>query len=328
MFDEDDPARGVTLSAADVARIGEDGDPTTDANSTVVIQAIGYALDSTRVTFETIIGNSAANMPALVLGGSLNISGSPTFAGVLGGVHANGDLDISGNPDIAQDATAAGTYSVSGSPTIGGMSGGGQGSVPIPPVAAIDYRPQADFILNSTGQMTNQVGTVICDASASNDACAVMGYGWEYNPPGWVFSGNSGTDGTYYVEGTATISGNPGTAETPLALTIIAEGSIEFSGNPILTPDTPDLFLVTDGDLKMSGQNQTTLFEGAILVHEQLQISGQAILAGQIVVEDAANNSILVDTNAISGSATFTFSGAAGAVGFIVLDMRAWREVR
>ena len=176
--------------------------------------------------------------------------------------------------------------------------------------------------------MTNQAGGVICDASASNDACEVMGYGWVYNPPGWVFGGSTGTDGTFYVEGPATFSGNPGTVATPLAMTIIAEGSIEFSGNPILTPDTPDLFLVTDGDLKMSGQNVTTLFEGAILVHEQIQISGNATLAGQMLVEDAATNSTLVVTNQISGQASFTYNGTGGAAGIIALGMSAWREVR
>ena len=85
VFDEDDPARGVTLTAADVARIGEDGDPTTDANSTMVIQATGYAPDNTRVTLEITIADNAAVMPALVLGGSLDISAKATFTGSQGG---------------------------------------------------------------------------------------------------------------------------------------------------------------------------------------------------------------------------------------------------
>ena len=102
VFDEDDPARGVTLTAADVARIGEDGDPTTDANSTMVIQAIGYALDSTMVTYETTIANNTVDMPAIVTGGDLTISGNATFIGTNGGVHANGDLDISGRARISR----------------------------------------------------------------------------------------------------------------------------------------------------------------------------------------------------------------------------------
>ena len=330
VFDEDDPARGVTLTAADVARIGEDGDPTTDANSTMVIQATGYAPDNTRVTLEITIADNAAVMPALVLGGSLDISAKATFTGSQGGVHANGDLDISGNPTIAENATAGGTYTESGNPTIGGISGGGQGNMPIPPVAAIDYKPNADFILNSTGQMTDPAGAVICDASVSNDACEVLGYGWVYDPPGWKFDGNSGTDGTYYVEGPATISGNPGNPATPIALTIIAEDSIEISGRPDLIPDTPELMFVTDGDLKISNRPKMPLtVEGAILVHEQLDISSRPTLSGQIMVEDAANNSSLVTQNKISDRMKLSFNGTlAGAGGALLLTRSAWREVR
>ena len=326
VFDEDDPARGVTLTAADVARIGEDGDPTTDANATMVIQATGYALDNTRVTLEITIADNAAVMPALVVGGSLDISANATFTGSQGGVHANGDLDISGDPNIAGNATAGGAYTESGSPTIGGTSGGGQGSMPIPPVAAIDYRPNADFILNSAGQMTDQAGTVICDASVSNDACEVMGYGWVYDPPGWKIN-DTGTAGTYYVEGPATISGSPG---SPIALTIIAEGSIEISGNPDLTPDTLELMFVTDGDLKITGSVAMPLtVEGAILVHEQLDISGDSTLSGQITVEDAASNSSLVTESKMSGNTTFSSNGTlGGAGGALLLTPNGWREVR
>ena len=85
VLDEDDPARGITLTAADLARIEAAGDPTTDANSTVVVQAIGYATDNTRVTYETTIASSAASLPALAVGGDLEISGNPTIIGGLGG---------------------------------------------------------------------------------------------------------------------------------------------------------------------------------------------------------------------------------------------------
>ena len=337
VFDEDDPARGVTLTAADLARIGEDGDPTTDANSTLVVQAIGYALDGTRAILESDLTGTdaaAANLNlAVVTGGGLKINGNPTIIGSQGGVHANADLDISGNPSIATTATASDSYSVSGNPDIGGFSGGGYPQQSIPPVAAIDYKAVADYILTSSGVVTTQAGTPTCDASGDNDACKDL-YGWTFDDPGWKLGANNGADGTFYIEGPATISGNPGSPADPLALTIIAEGSIEISGNPHLTPETPALMFVTDGDLKINGFLRMPLAnEGLMLVHEQLSISGNATLSGQIIVEDAEDNSGLVDENSISGNPTISYNGTiegggGGGGGVAVVTLSAWREVR
>ncbi len=87
---------------------------------------------------------------------------------------------------------------------------------------------------------------------------------------------------------------------------------------------------VTDGDLKSSSSMVMPLtVEGAILVHEQLDVGGGTILSGQIIVEDAANNSSLVTENKISGNATFSSNGTlGGAGGVLLLTPTAWREVR
>ena len=331
VFDDDDPARGTTLTAADIARIGEDGNPLTDTNSTLAVQVIGHASNNTRVVLEASIANSAAVLPAVVVGGTLDISGNPTITGTRGGVHANDDLDITGSPDIAQDATAGGAYTESGNPTIGGITGGAQGTLPIPPISAIDYVGHADFILTSGGQMTDQPGAVICDASADNQACASAGYGWVFGGgSGWSIPGNGHTDGTYYVQGDATVSGNHGNAANPFGLTLIAEGSIQISGNSDITPDTPELLFVTDGDLKITGTLETDLqVEGAILVHEQLELAGNATLSGQIIVEDAADNHSLVSVNRISGNATISYNGTlGGGAGVGLFTLNGWREVR
>ena len=58
---------------------------------------------------------------------------------------------MSGNPIISQNATASVTYINSGTPTIGGESGDGFPTVPVPAIRAIDYKPQADYILTSAG---------------------------------------------------------------------------------------------------------------------------------------------------------------------------------
>ena len=56
LFDEDDDNRGVRLSADDIGRIGEDGDPVTDANARLVIRAIGFARGDAVATVEVTVG--------------------------------------------------------------------------------------------------------------------------------------------------------------------------------------------------------------------------------------------------------------------------------
>ncbi len=319
----------IVRLADDEGGIGENGQLLVDVNDKVVIRSTGYGQGNTEVSLEVILGLVA--MPAVVTNGNLTISGNPDIVGSAGGVHSNGDLSISGNPDIAQDATGSGTYSASGSPDVGGVAGGGAPFITVPPVRAIDHFAQADFVLTSTGQVLNRAtSAVLCDASADNNACNAA-YAWVYNgnpaSPEWRISGNTAINGTFYVQGKATIAGNPGNggAADP-AITVIAEGDIEVSGNPEFTPDTPELLFVTDGDLKISGNTETSLaFEGQMLVHEQVMISGNPTLSGQILVEDAVNLSHLVDTNTISGDATISYNGTIGGSAF---NVAAWREVR
>ena len=58
VFDEDDPARGLTLSVDDAARIGEDGVATSDTNAAVVLRAIGRGSAGASVTLEATLGGS------------------------------------------------------------------------------------------------------------------------------------------------------------------------------------------------------------------------------------------------------------------------------
>lgn len=321
VMDEDDPARGLTLTAADVARIGENNNAFSDNNRRIVVRAIGYAGGGTTVTLEAIIGPII--LPAIVSNGNLTISGNPTINGSNGSVHANANLTISGNPTISQNATASGTYSVSGSPNIGGTSGGSRPILTIPPVRAIDHRPVADWVLTSTGRMTTLAGTVVCDASSNNNACRAA-YGWRYLGNGnWAIDGQNAANGVFYVEGDASISGNPGSPGNPLQITIIATGNIEVSGNPDLRPRHPELMFVTDRDLKITGSlDQPLTFEGQMLVREQLHLSGNPTLAGQILIENAPSVSNLVTDNTISGNASVTYNGMAGSNTFAVTGWR------
>ena len=103
----------------------------------VLLTATGTGPKSATESISTLATLDNGNMlgKAFVTGQSLLISGSPTFTGTSGGIHANGNLTISGNPVISSgnaarpiDAEATGTYTVTGSPTIGigGYAGGNQ----------------------------------------------------------------------------------------------------------------------------------------------------------------------------------------------------------
>ena len=324
VFDEDDPARGVTLSAADQVRIGENTNVVNDGNTRIVVRAIGYASNGAVGTVEVTI--APLSLPALITNGDLTIFGNAEISGV----HSNADLTLSGNAEITEDATASGSYSASGSVSVGGISGGSHSIMTVPSVQAIDHRPKADFILTVGGTLTTPAGVVICDASGDNDACEGIGYGWEYEGAnGWKLDGNhaSITAGTYYVEGDVDIVGNQGSTLDPLDVTVIAEGSIDVSGNTHLAPHYPGLLFVTDGDLAATGNFYADTVEGQMLVHEQVDLTGNVTLAGQVLVEDAANASSLVTADSITGNTSLDYTGA-GAGGSLTFGVTAWRRAR
>lgn len=244
-------------------------------------------------------------------------------------MHANGDLSISGNPIVTGiplangTATASGEYSTSGNPVVTGESGGGFARKSIPAVRASFYQSWANFILEDSSIMTDADGNVLCDASANQNACRVA-YGWRFSSGTWELD-NDAANGTVYVETGVSINGSPGSVADPVDVTILAEGSIEISGNPHLTPANSEILFVTDGDLKINGNLEIHLAEGQILVHEQLQISGNPVLLGQIVVEDAASDDSLVTESRISGNPSIIYNGDVGTTLFAV---RGWREVR
>jgi len=319
LFDEDDPARGVTLSAADRTRISEDNQTSSDANGRIVLVATGYASGNTVARLEGTI--SRVSLPAIVTNGSLLISGNPTVAGAAGGVHANVDLSISGNPSIAQDATASATFTPTGSPTVGGVSGGGYPNQTVPDINAADYFSLADFVLTSAGTLTNPVGTILCDASSNQNACKAS-YGWVFFGGAWTLNSTTWAAGTYYVQTAAEVSGSPGTPADPAQVSIIAEGSIKISGSPDMRPDAPELTFVTNGDLSISGSLSAETIEGQILVREQLHLAGNPTISGQILVQDVPSVDPMVTANAIVGNPTITYNGLVGASGFVLTGWR------
>jgi hypothetical protein len=281
-----------------------------DNNKVLIVRATGFGPDNTTVTLEAMI--SAYPFPAVATNSDLDLYGSYKVLGSSGGVHTNEDLTGSGNSGtIAQQATAVGTYTY---PDPGITGYGGAANVPIPPVNASDYLPQADFILRSNGTMLN-VATGITTASPANF--------WVFDPVliKWTLGGNTQVPGTYYAQTDIAVSGNHG----PVAMTLLAEGSIEMYGTSQLVPDTPGVLFVTNEDLLVQGNPGSTFSAGMMLAREQIDIGGNAAINAVIQAEDAANISTLVTGNSVHGSVVITYNGDLNGQYFTV---SGWRDVR
>ncbi len=274
---------------------------------------------------------------AFVSGGSFSISGNPSITGQCGSVYATEDLSISGNPTIAEDATASGNYDSSGNPIIGGESGGGAPLQRLLIIDPVDFLDAAKLSLPA-----NEVFQMMSDGRVLNgnnvEIAVLVGgevfSGWEYKPgsdPQWVHGNDTGFDGTYYLEGGITVSGSPGTPATPWMVTIIATGNIEISGNPNLANHLVDTLLVAGLDIKINGTPQQS-FVGIIAAHEQIDMSGNPVISGFIYGENASSISGMATQNILSGNPDITYDCGleigqiAGASCWPQAVCRKWEE--
>ncbi|MDH4064427.1 MAG: hypothetical protein OEW19_08500, partial [Acidobacteriota bacterium] len=341
LFDDDDPAmKGSAFTPVELAAMGpppdppEDGNRFNDVNKRLVIRATGFGPRGTQATFEQMLIPMV--MPALLVGGDVAIANVVQVTGPRGSVHANGDLTISGTSvTIAQSATATGTISADTAWHPGGLESGDMPRIPVPDIHAADYFADADYVLQADGRITNPpVTTVYCDASATADACrditppgGTAPFGWVFDAAsGWNLSQDSANSATYYARTNVRITASPGTPVSPVLLTIIAEGDIEITGNPNLRPEpASELQFVTDRDLRISGSPGVPLtLEGRFLVREQIDLSGEATLVGQVIVQDVASLGPLVVSNTITGGVTLSYNGSVETVTYTV---SGWREV-
>lgn len=273
------------------------------------ISAIGGSQKIRRATMST----SFSSNDAIRTGGPLSISGNPTGNGQCGNVHTNNNLTMSGNPTFSGDATASGTYTVSGNPNVGPGSGGGQPEKTIPVVNPTDFlnAAKASLLANQIFQMKSN-GQVL---DGNNNLITTLVSGGDYNewryiagsPALWNLSGNTGINGTYYLEGNVTVSGNPGSVSTPWVTTLIATGDLVVSGNPEIQTHLIDTLFIAGLDIKISG-NPNNGFNGLIAAHEQFMLSGNPTINGFLIAEDASSTSNTVTSNTVNGNLTITYS--------------------
>ncbi len=298
---------------------------------------------------KAIISNSAIPFP---------ISGNLDLTGTCGGMHSNGDLTVSGNPtaELAGGFTSSGYMNISGNPCIGSdqcdenprpdayvlgteedktiyeNDYSSQPNVPIAKINPADVAPRVaalgasgnGYILHDDGTVTNG-GTCDSTGLCTGGTGVAIPTGWIWDDPGWKISDNSAADGVFYVEDRVTISGNVGSPSTPWQATIIARDSIEWTGNPDVKPyPTSDaqlqgIMIMTGNDLKMSGGAGIDGQGGAVLVHQQLMVSGNITIDGYILAGNglptwtgdpfptSSSGTDLVSTHSMSGNPTIHY---------------------
>ena len=302
------------VSVRDDAADG-DADAATDLNGRLLVRCRAVTSDGASLEVAAVIG--AVPFPAVAADGNLHFSGTPQIAGVCGGVHSNGNVSAGSNTTIQTQATATGTATggfklPDGTPA---PKLGGQPEVPIPDLVPLDHCVGADFRLTSTGNVVNLT------TGASTPAIASPVNGWKRSsgPPlvKWDLAGIGAVGGTYCVEGNAYISGNNGTAVTPLNLSVVATGSIEVSGNPFLIADHDDeILFLAGGDLSISGNPAAGAnnFQGLIYAGAQCKTSGNPVLFGQLMCANGAQpaGSVnIIANHEMSGNFTLTFDCSA-----------------
>jgi cytoskeletal protein CcmA (bactofilin family) len=261
---------------------------------------------------ETVANENSTNTttnvlltPALLVNGDLTVNGNVRVTGSNGTVHANGNLSLVGNWLIEGDAHAAGLLNRKGNGTTLGEESGSKPTITVPNVDAARYQDQATHRLENN--QVHVVGRATCHAPC---------LGWSFVNGEWRTTGGL-PSGTYFADASVKISGNVnGGGTNPLPLTVIALGSIDVSGNVRVTPHHPlALQFVTNGDLKLAGNlnAEDPEIEGQSLVREQLSISGNPRLAGQIIVQDFRDcgqscHSLLTE-NSVSGNVRLAYEG-------------------
>ena len=73
-----------------------------DANNTVLVRSTGTGANGALAMAQ--IRLRLVEVPAILVDGNLRLIGTPSVMGLLGAVHANGSLDLPGNPCTEQDS--------------------------------------------------------------------------------------------------------------------------------------------------------------------------------------------------------------------------------
>jgi hypothetical protein len=313
--DQQIAAGGVTAYGGTyTARIEDDPsdpnpDPLVDGNVRVILRCTGTLPDGSSATVKALVW--AIPFPGIVVDGPLSIPGNPVLQGPCGGAHANGTFTISGNPTAETYFASASNIAISGSPSYAEGPYPDRPPLEVPELRYADFCPsEADYIMQSNGTIVRT-----SDGATFNGNSGWGGWKRSSSSPVlWETTGPTLTaTGVLCFEGNVKIGSSPGTAASPVVLSIYATGSVEISGNPYLAaaPEQP-LLILSEGDVKLNGNPTAGAinYGGAIYARSQCQVSGNATINSQLICKNLPNDAGDINHfgfNEISGNATITY---------------------
>ncbi len=284
--------------------------PLGDGNSRFIARCVATTPQNASAALDVTIG--ATPMPAIAAEGNLALNGNPSVLGPCGGAHANGNLTISGTTTTTGSMSATGSASGNAETPAGvditPLSG--QPRIDIDSLNPMDWCGAADYDLFANGTLRTRATGVTVNATGSPVN------GWRRtgsSPVVWTGSGNSLGGGTYCVQGNVTISGNTGSASSPLALTILASGSVQVSGNPYIIPDLNDISIMAGGDVSIAGNSNAANenYEGMIYAGAQCLIAGTPRIGGNVQCDNRGNPSGAAEyalLNEVNGNPEIVYS--------------------
>jgi hypothetical protein len=323
-----------------------DTDPNHDANRRIRVRSRGNGRNGASATIEVIIG--AADTPAVIVNGDLEVKGNPTASGAGGAIHANGDLTLTGNPCAQQyfssvDSIANGSNAEGGPTCTNAAADTRPNSDPInlPLLSASMYKDQATYWLTSNGKIMHkpmstwvEINPIPTGSLLVNWSAQIGGQQREWRANGDV------PPGTYYVDANVVINGNLG-ASGAIALTVLTEGFYKVTGNPMTTPHLTvpwrgaiAVIAGTDISLSASFSNPSS---GLYYARHQLDVAGSPVINGQLIALNEADTPYPTTSNQtnnpvqltggrmeLTGSPTINYAGN----GLFYARLLSWRECR
>lgn len=223
----------------------------------IEIKSIGYIPSKVnfraKKTVNTVIRrpliSNSSIQDAILADGSIDMGNGSTNSGTNtnsttftseGDIHSNNSINLGANADIKGDATAVNGISGLNPTKVSGTSNSSATSKPV---------PQANYEMDSTPCIMTTVGTKKKYSPPSGStACTYTGSLPASNNDKVII------EGTVYVTGSVSSSGNTTFESEGTLAKLIVEGDVGFSGNATATPLSSRLMLVSrNGNVTISG---------------------------------------------------------------------------